>query len=1374
MAFSKLITRLNKPTPEDVIDQINRCAAGYLPSQDSSDFPYQALRQLAEKYIARSKSLSPIQLEQHILGLIRDHGGYEMTLAAFIPCLSTAPIKMMLNDDVARWTRGQITLKALTETLCVTNHWRPDLVGNAEMLHAKGLLDLQNELKGIGSEIGWNRWNIDACGAGPFVVLRYFAGTQVPEGLIVSSTFRKMAESQFEWLAGELETCAALMDWHKAYLLSSWLPDFKSYLWDQPSRDTEFISMREILDEKFTSWHYWAAWTPDFQKIKAMKQWSAEDQTAFMEITKLEGPSFSDATMASQRDAMIDTATEEGMLPLGAIVLSLSSGEKAHVRKMLALLIDVVSRTAASFGDIHTQRMRLVRQATYGRLVTERILMTLSECTTKALTIDLLDATNRILFKNTPGSDMPRDALLSLLTILDRLEFPNLGAMVGPKVLNALSEHLHDWQEVILDPEEPPSKWTDSDLQNLDKLQKFGIVLRYSRFSDLSNISPFTSLVRQWPERAEFDKWVAILRDVQAKNESPYAISVMQKYLKHRFSGSVLAADDRQAVEYLISQWHPDTPRRRLLLIILELSISKGSTVNFKIDCLSTFSKLGEDLVVSLVSLFIDDCFGDAVSLHLLINALAKHEEDIIKLWQFAPLWHIELRPGNDILNWALESLSLESWFDFVDNLYKVFPAIMGGKAKQHTSIILRHSLVSWSNRLGMHRGLLSILESHGSRVHHAIKTILRGSEDENKLLLFEQTLRILSHNISSTKESLLLDIFAFLDWETDNIMHVFPALSYAADVSDEGLWTCETLVQSYNTLSMDIVDTLLVYLVNDSTIRRDDKEAFMAIAELINLENERSYDVHSKTPDESNVATTDMYLREEMQSLAQEAARLEGIRRELNRIDRNEMIIVMKELGIEDAGVLRTAVEGLPADLINCVSLINENVFEMQFSLDKLKPLTRRAVGAGEATSLIVRITAQPGEMPVKFCVHFNTDIKPRGVKGHTQTSLTADSTKGQIVACYSRMTPLMHQISMRMAKYIKQNMGISSIKALFDYVSSELENLGTGCTVCGANYQSYPTHDPSIATSSVAAAAMATSRNDTRRILALCNSASCDQEYTSYPLGVRLAALYEDPAVLDMLIQGISASVHANTFESLTLTLPTGIDLPTVKKLLPKLPAISSLENEYTVANVDTANGLAPGTTASFLAWVCSKSYSGFITRATDSLRLPSFPGSHQFLFAESDPSREAEFRQKIIPGSGTQIMWHGTTMSRLPLILSQGLKNMSGTALQAHGSSFGKGIYLSPEPGTAWPYSAALPISHSWGASQFKGGYGVMLGVEVAGKWTPVSSNKNIFVVTDEKAVMVRMVILLLKKDRVPIANHVTPSLTSICANLRSGAI
>lgn len=112
----------------------------------------------------------------------------------------------------------------------------------------------------------------------------------------------------------------------------------------------------------------------------------------------------------------------------------------------------------------------------------------------------------------------------------------------------------------------------------------------------------------------------------------------------------------------------------------------------------------------------------------------------------------------------------------------------------------------------------------------------------------------------------------------------------------------------------------------------------------------------------------------------------------------------------------------------------------------------------------------------------------------------------------------------------------------------------------------------------------------------------------------------------------------------------------------------------------------------------WVVNSNRS-FLIQVTDRAKqLPEFHFADQYLLMMAPPEKQSifdEWKRK----KGTKFAFHGSRVENWHSILRNGLKSMSGTAMQLNGSAHGKGIYFAPEAQHSLGYCGSSAGSTSW---------------------------------------------------------------------------
>jgi poly [ADP-ribose] polymerase 6/8 len=106
--------------------------------------------------------------------------------------------------------------------------------------------------------------------------------------------------------------------------------------------------------------------------------------------------------------------------------------------------------------------------------------------------------------------------------------------------------------------------------------------------------------------------------------------------------------------------------------------------------------------------------------------------------------------------------------------------------------------------------------------------------------------------------------------------------------------------------------------------------------------------------------------------------------------------------------------------------------------------------------------------------------------------------------------------------------------------------------------------------------------------------------------------------------------------------------------------------------------------------LRWILLSNRSHVIT-LSHAFKLCGFGKAHQFMSLISSPEAERKFRV-LKEKYGSMFLFHGSDGSRWHSIIRNGLKNATGTELEANGSVLGPGIYFARSATTSQGYSWA----------------------------------------------------------------------------------
>ncbi|KAF2738361.1 hypothetical protein EJ04DRAFT_560671 [Polyplosphaeria fusca] len=255
----------------------------------------------------------------------------------------------------------------------------------------------------------------------------------------------------------------------------------------------------------------------------------------------------------------------------------------------------------------------------------------------------------------------------------------------------------------------------------------------------------------------------------------------------------------------------------------------------------------------------------------------------------------------------------------------------------------------------------------------------------------------------------------------------------------------------------------------------------------------------------------------------------------------------------------------------------------------------------------------------------------------------------------------------------------------------------------------------------------------------------------------------LFTDPAAVDLLLLCVNSARNERGYGKrrlLSLNLLPGCPLSNdkIREVCDGLPELCTfaLVPRTAGSTGGTANAVPKKALAvladnhrTLLKWLLKSSFAHLASLTPISHLSLCFPsltsvGIGVFVVTRQPPNKESLFKRHsrhVAPFT----VFHGTHPSRLPLILSQGLKNMSGTRYMSNGRAMGQGIYLASDAATSLCYSYG---AGGWRNSQWRidgaenCNVKVLLGCELVGE----ERGKRTYVVPDEGRVVVRFVFVV----------------------------
>ncbi|RSL50993.1 hypothetical protein CEP54_011659 [Fusarium duplospermum] len=831
------------------------------------------------------------------------------------------------------------------------------------------------------------------------------------------------------------------------------------------------------------------------------------------------------------------------------------------------------------------------------------------------------------------------------------------------------------------------------------------------------NLPPdLLAMVRRFPERDVAESIFERLEDA-ALNKSEDGLA-LKSYLVSSLGGCIDFATgdvDLDDIQLEVEFWQrcPDADRRDLATLLASVKRLDYKTYA---SCLSSVMYEKDQFVKELRVMLMDKHWGACAKLISYISLRQRLGQLSADCWTMLVFAFIEERgslfdPGKSHMK------TMDQWLGFIQDLVKLTLSVVQMQLRDSGDGITRQRLAWWQTL------------SENANTLRLIETLVKGFADVEWIFLTGDPAALLTLMEHAQKGQSMpkIDrlIICQLKADGSNLDRVSAMLNSLTKLSSHGAVILEMMLTraaeqpQWTNLSLTAVCKAWL---ESSLPTSFDKKVFRMMRE----------NFKPIPPFTRNAALSLLgQLVGEHDSLVERAAELETSRWKLKKADSRGHSKLLREAGIQDTPV-RGAGQAVPAELADAVEEVAPDEYELSFPLTGLNELQRLARGVPDGSRLlVVRVCLRSS---TGFCIHYAPNDEATANRHRYWKRSSSDPDRP---ICGTKPSLFTYYLSRNLHRLLATPQTVSAIHyGIEKWVTTSPST----CGICGALI--------SVRLWKVAAC-----------------SRSCSVRFRRAPLEARLHNLLVDPLSVDLLI----SSVYAAALDGSNLDLLPGC--PVAKASLPavinSLPPMATLARAPDISQV-LRNSRYGVDQEKLLSWLCL-SFRGFLRSVPSGFTIPSMPQTQQFLLMNSHHEREKAFETHLgaTASAGSGPVFHGTSISRLFLILSTGLKNVSNTPLMRHGAASGPGIYCGDEQETSLRYSQT--IGSSWSNSALDQQMRVMLGCELAKYPT---ANTPTHVVRDETRVLVRYVLLLPANYHTPPRRHVVPAMSTAFAMLRSG--
>lgn len=1389
--------------------QCIEATAGILHPSDAQ-YPYGFLRNHTDVYLQKKGKLSQADTDIRLAILVENHGAKDVAVAAASHAITAKSLRSLLLADLNVAYGSYWGLETWLQCLIAANEGNPASVTDMEASWARMLLPYAT----YGSEA-----------AGLFLkgMCRALQKSSIPS-LDVVPEFAMLSRRATSDFSTYLEGLRLKCQWAEAHKAVFWMTELQTF----STPFLENLLLEHLFDTLFPVWRIWAAWRPDVNRITRLASMGPSKLATILDLVSLEGPDMITGLASTSREGLIaQYEPSRSWVQYRRLVIEVPDrvgtslqGTLERVRKDVDIICTAGPRNDGLF--------ELFGHLTTTQPITETGLDLFTAVVELPRTTNdsIYGAVRNIWVDHESLGGSHILALQDILHILDNTQAMKLRkVLLRPWLIRGIERCIEDCQNAVRTQMERCLDWLPLALE----LHTFCTLVKESVYVFPLLGSYLKTLMVSWPAKEQMDTIAEIYSAAQRHRSKSYVINLPEEQARsYSIEDTSDITDFSNNSCHLLNK--PDTPSHPLEGVIedfwmrrflqpgtvddatqhtmtailhvwastagyennieqrsLAIFVSKHTGNNNKLRDRCLFDVAsgmrlqgGSAFIKALIKIMMlaeADLGGGIVAL---TELLATPQASILCWKDLLYMWlHQENKPtsvrGISFLEYTLQTMKAAEWVHFMFKLEILFIDRLDLEDVTVTAI-LRPQLMTWKSRLGRFIRPLSRLEDT-RQSPHTVRSILTFSEGLNSNfvisileclegargmpveLFIHKVVGKLSNGLKNSQEIAecawnLLDAtsetIAVCEkiWDAAHGFMELPNLpvstgsmkcltqpeKLSSEQISKGRGSIDDTMKRKCKVPISVAEVMVAGYLQDDGIQSGQKLAVESMSIVLNLKVFRDI-----IPPEKLLDATQFWEGIEAE-LVKEVERLEALAKALKKKDIKGTLLLMEQFGIPDESLLDEELKKLPAGVIEVVEKTGENEIEISFPLVAYTDLQRGAMGIPRtANALLLRLSVDSDACIIpEFCIHYDSDIILNRLNHPLLTCEQIFTMSVDAVNTYSQ--PIFSWQIGRVV-HLQIQKGNVKIEGLHRAVKMMMGKTAHFCISCGLSHN-------------------ATNTQLKRSIP--CSTLSCAQLWYKLPLNVRVPEIKTDTFAVDLLLSSVYAAAMTGRPELLP-GCPVGSDedIKTIMNTLPTLAVMSHAVHLSTV--LGKYHVLAP----KLVSWTCLH-FRGFITTATGVCKVPNLPaGTHQFVLANASPKLESTFLYRIPKSEPkTTILFHGTTLDRLPAILAQGLRIYSGTSLQRIGAAHGKGIYLAEEPMTSMTYSQMALSWPNSGLSNMR----LLLGCEVAGKGKPVSP--GIHLITDEQSVMVRYIFLFPNNAKMPIARHIVPAMSSGVSALRSG--
>ena len=338
---------------------------------------------------------------------------------------------------------------------------------------------------------------------------------------------------------------------------------------------------------------------------------------------------------------------------------------------------------------------------------------------------------------------------------------------------------------------------------------------------------------------------------------------------------------------------------------------------------------------------------------------------------------------------------------------------------------------------------------------------------------------------------------------------------------------------------------------------------------------------------------------------------------------------------------------------------------FDLSIELDSLSEIQSDALGLTGVKTIYmhVKLPSMLSDHQYKPAVNFSI--------GYQNSSSGSETKQFQQHKIYYQLSKICEFFYADHWPYENRFDTLDFLVCLYKHIRDRIPQLGKFCVVCGCQLE-HPGLKP-----------------------VPCNSKACNHAFDELGIGADLSIIHSSPVVADLLISMASAAsrcaarrdslfkyVLSDLKHTSWWSLFYGpVNWHCMHKVFDGLPSVEVMSKQpdlQTFLEGET-KGSSIGLIRFRLLRSVLNSCQGHLMQLQEADRFKTMNTEYQFRLCMDSPAKEAVFTP-LKKKYGSRFLFHGSAFHNWHSILQEGLKNISGTKMMAHGMCDGSGIYFS----------------------------------------------------------------------------------------------